>query len=102
MASFELTIYEDKLKQLVDTSPETGALLQSHVVATVDAANAMSAGFRTGIYHREDGTTVGNTQPRYAGDTQKSRGCYIGLVHPDNYAAMKDNHERNTMLKALR
>ena len=66
----------------------------------VNAANAMSSGFRTGIFHpggRSPG--VGNTQPVYAGDVTEGRKGIVGIVRPANYAAMLDNHENNTLLK---
>ena len=102
MANGAFFIDDKKIENIAKTSEETRSLLTSHVTASVDAANAASASFRTAIFHRPDGTTVGDTQPRYAGDVKKIRGCYVGIVHPKNYAAMKDNHERNTMLKSLR
>ena len=98
----ELEIDEKALEKLVKTSDETKALISYHTTASVDAANAASASFRTAIFHRPNGEVVGDTQPEYGGDVQDVRGCWVGLVHPKNYAAMKDNHERNTMLKSLR
>lgn len=64
-------------------------------------ANAMSAGFRTGIDHREGGETVGNTQPVYDSDVRQFSGSVVGIVHTGNYAAMRDNLENNTLLKAV-
>ena len=98
----KIEIDEAALENLVKTSEETMALIQQHVTASVDAANAASASFRTAIFHRPGGETVGDTQPHYAGSVKLVRRCWIGLIHPKNYAAMKDNHERNTMLKSLR
>jgi hypothetical protein len=43
---------------------------------------------------------VGGTQPAYVGDVRMGRRGYVGIVHPGNYAAMKDNYENNTLLKA--
>ena len=62
----------------------------------------MSAGFRTGIYHdHETGETLGNTQPRYEGDVGPDKRFVVGIVYPKNYAAMKDNHKNNTLLKSI-
>ena len=102
MASGAFFIDDKKIENIAKSSDKTRALLSRHVTATVDAANAASASFRTALFHRPDGTTVGETQPHYAGDVKKMGGCYVGIIHPKNYAAMKDNHERNTMLKSIR
>ncbi len=70
--------------------------------AISDRANALGAGYRTGIYHDpKTGEKRGNTQPKYASEKAKEtkNGC-IAIVHPKNYAAMKDNYLHNTMLKA--
>lgn len=102
MANYDIEINDKELEKLIKTSDETKALVSEHTTATIDAANAASASFRTAIFHRPDGETVGDTQPEYGGNTEMVRGCWVGIVHPKNYAAMKDNHERNTMLKSLR
>ena len=67
-------------------------------------ANSMGAGFRTG--HYTDPKTHerrGGTQPRYASERARetSSGC-VAIVHPANYAAMKDNHLHNTLLKSMK
>jgi len=65
------------------------------------SANALSSGYRTGLYHRDhQSPAVGNTQPRYVGDVRDFGGWPVGIVHTGNYAAMKDNFENNTLLKA--
>ena len=65
-------------------------------------ANSLSAGFRTKKCHI-DGKEVGGTQARYG--YQKAReapdGC-VAVVHPKNYAAIKDNHLHNTLLKSMK
>lgn len=76
-------------------------LVQSMTESGIADANASSAGFRTGIYHRNHRSPgVGNTQPRYAGDVIRMDGYWpVGIVHPANYAAMRDNMENNTLVK---
>lgn len=62
-------------------------------------ATALGAGYRTGRWHdHKTGETKGGKAPIYGGDVGE-RKC-IGIVHPENYAAMKDNYLHNTMLKA--
>ena len=72
--------------------------------STAARANALSAGFRTGLYHRDHKSpAVGNTQPRYAsalGESKRKPAIPVGLVYTGNYAAMKDNALNNTLLKA--
>lgn len=72
--------------------------------ATAARANALSAGFRTGLYHRDHKSpAVGNTQPKYAsalGESKRKPAIPVGLVYTGNYAAMKDNAQNNTLLKA--
>ena len=65
-------------------------------------ANSLGSGFRTKKCHI-DGKEVGGTQPKYGYDKarESKEGC-IALVHPKNYAAMKDNHLHNTLLKSMR
>ena len=76
-------------------------VLGRKVAHIAGVANAMSSGFRTGLYYRNhESPPVGNTQPKYGGDVKLGDYGWIGLVHPENYAAMKDNHEHNTLLKA--
>ena len=66
-----------------------------------DAADSMSAGYRTGKYHRDHKSpAVGGTKPEYASDVKDFNGMPVGIVYTGNYAAMKDNHENNTLLKA--
>ena len=76
------------------------SMLRVFTARCVNAANAMSSGFRTGIFHPGGrGPGVGNTQPAYAGDVTEGRKGIVGIVRPANYAAMLDNHENNTLLK---
>ena len=72
--------------------------------AYADRCNELGAGFRTGYWHDpQTHEKKGGTQPHYVADkaTETESGC-VAIVHPKNYAAMKDNHEHNTMLKAMR
>lgn len=82
-----------------------GAAARAEVSAAVERtasrAGSLSSGYRTGLYHRDhESPAVGDTQPRYAGDVQDFEGWPVGIVYTGNYAAMKDNFENNTLLKA--
>lgn len=66
-------------------------------------ANGMSAGFRTGYYHKNHQSPgIGGTSPVYGYEKAKNASRYgsVATVHPKNYAAMKDNYQNNTLLKA--
>jgi hypothetical protein len=93
---FDMTALQDAASH--DSLVES--MLRVRTAQCVNAANAMSSGFRTGIYHRDHRSPgVGNTQPVYVGDVTEGRRGIVGIVHPANYAAMLDNHENNTLLK---
>ena len=87
------------LKRVVGAAAR--AEVKSAVERTKASANAMSADYRTGFYHRQHKSpSVGGTQPSYGGDVQDFDGWPVGIVYTGNYAAMKDNAENNTLLKA--
>ena len=89
------------LKRVVGNSDGTETALNSVVSEITGKANSMGASFRTErTYNWIEHKHVGGTQPEYAGDVQRGRQGFIGLVHPNNYAAMKDNYLHNTLLKA--
>jgi hypothetical protein len=86
--------------QDADNLPE---VLGEHTERIIGNANMLGSSFRTGIYHdHATGKTLGNTQPVYGGNVERMSSTVVGLVHPKNYAAMKDNYENNTLLKAAR
>lgn len=101
MASALSLVFDDAaLKRLVMDAARPVVAVQTQAVAA--RANAMGSGFRTGIYHREHRSPgVGNTQARYEGDTRDYGGVPVGIVHPANYAAMRDMYENNTLMKAM-
>lgn len=100
MGSVEVVLHQDKIEKAVRNADKLEGSLEEVVKRIVDNANRLSSSFRTGIIHR-DGQTIGDTQPEYAGDVIWGKSGYIGLVHPKNYSAMKDNYENNTLLKSL-
>ena len=79
----------------------TEAIIKQHTDAIIDNANALCAGYKSGVFHdRETGTTKGPTQAVYDGNVERRKTAYIGIVYTANYAAQKDNLENNTLLKA--
>ena len=95
-------IIDDKaLENAVSFSEGVQDVLQEKTDEIIDRANAMSSGFRTQrTYNYALKKQVGGTQPKYGGNVELHRRGYIGLVHPLNYAALKDSYENNTILKA--
>lgn len=84
--------------------PEVKSAITEMASDMASRANAMGAGFRTGYWHDpKTHERKGGTQPQYASERARetSSGC-VAIVHPENYAAMKDNHLHNTLLKAMR
>ena len=67
-----------------------------------NAASNMSAGYTSGRWHdHETGETRGPTAAQYGRNVEKGDYSYRGIVYTANYAAQKDNHENNTLLKAV-
>lgn len=98
---FYVEIDESALKHAVNHADGVKGVLEAKTAEITGRANAMGAGFRTGrFYDRAERKLKGNTQPEYAGDVRRTGQGYVGLVHPKNYAAMKDTHLHNTLLKA--
>lgn len=97
------TIDRDKLWRFVCKSDGTYQIIRNVADNVASAANAMSAGYKTGKYHREHKSPgVGGSQPVYESNTQRPKGVVpVGIVYTRNYAAMKENHEHNTLLKSL-
>ena len=103
MAKLEIYLDETKLFEAVQDAENLPQIIGEYTQRIEANANQMSSGFRTGIFHNhETGQTLGNTQPKYASDVKKKGRSIVGIVHVKNYAAMKDNYENNTLLKAVR
>ena len=102
---YKLTVVIDEaaLKKATSYSDGMREALSSKVDEITQRANSMSSGFRTGRYYdRQSNELRGNTQPKYGGSVKLGSYGWVGLVHPENYAAMKDTHDHNTLLKAKR
>ena len=101
MADVQIRIDPNKLRSLAFTSEGTRQLVDEKTRKVASTAESLSAGFRTGLYHRDHKSPgVGNTQPKYGKDARIMGKSAVGIVYTGNYAAMKDNHENNTLLKA--
>lgn len=88
--------------ELVLNSPQVKAATTKEAKEIAARANSMGSGFRTEVVvDYETKETRGGTQPEYAALNARAtkKGC-IALVVEKNYAAMKDNHLNNTLLKA--
>lgn len=97
----KVDISQKSLEHAVNYAEGTKSALVSKSSQIARAANSMSSGFRTGFYHRDHKSpAIGGTSPVYSSDVKMGRKGYVGIVHPSNYAAMKDNHQNNTLLKA--
>lgn len=89
------------LGRIIGKAPEVVAEVERATTSIADKANAMSSGYRTGYYHPDHKSPgVGRTQPKYVSDVQVKMHSVVGIVYTGNYAAMKDNYENNTLLKA--
>lgn len=89
------------LGHMIGKSPSVVSEVERATDAIACKANAMSSGYRTGYYHPDHKSPgVGRTQPKYVSDVQVKTHSVVGIVYTGNYAAMKDNHENNTLLKA--
>lgn len=90
---------DKELRKLVGEAAEPHVKAKTAEIKT--AADSMSAGFRTGLYHRDHKSpAVGNTKPKYKSSVKKFNGLPVGIVYTGNYSAMKDNTINNTLLKA--
>lgn len=102
MADVHFHIDNDKLWRVACKSEGTYGLVRDKVDEMAAKANALSAGFRTGYYHRDhQSPAVGGTQPVYQSNTRRNPTVPVGIVYTANYAAQKDNMQNNTLLKTL-
>ena len=101
MVSWDVHIDENKLWNVVNDASGTQKAITDATNRIAHTANSLGAGFRTKKVHIK-GKEVGGKQPRDVGSAQKMKRTFVGIVHPKNYAAMKDNHLHNTLLKSMR
>ena len=98
----KIVVNKAKARHAINNAENLPQALEAKVGGIVGKANALGAGYRTEKYPRDHRSpAVGGTQPKYTGDVQRGKKGPIGLVHPENYAAMKDNHLHNTLLKSI-
>lgn len=97
----KVELNDRNLKRAVAFAPGTEAALRKHTDKIKSRANSMAAGYTTPKWHdHETGETKGGTKAAYDGDVILGRKGYVGIVYPANYAAQKENHQHNTLLKA--
>ena len=102
MASIHVNVELDpNAPEKIFRLPQCKDALTKEAQAIAAKATNMGASFKTQEWTRKDGTTVGGKSPRYiAKPARNSKYGSIALVVTGNYAAMKDNYEHNTLLKA--
>ena len=102
MAEFRVKLDDKKLWKAINEAEGIQGVLEEKAGAVASRANSIGAGFKTGYYYRDHKPPpVGGTRPKYGHDVELHKHTRVGLVYTGNYAAMKDNHEHNTLLKSL-
>lgn len=107
MASIRFDIDKRKLKKVAFESDGAYRLVMKARDSVEANANAYGGSFETKVVRDfKTHEKVGGTKARYGGGTKRFRtsegiSIPVGIVHPMNYAAMKDNHLHNTLLKSL-
>ena len=102
MASVNVEINQGAKEKAINESGNLLTRIDREAKRIASNANNLGAGYRTGRWHdHATGETKGNTAPKYVGESRRGKKGPIGIVHPINYAAMKDNYLHNTMLKAV-
>lgn len=100
-ATCTVVIDENALKRAISYGDGIESALKEAVNKIESRANAMAVGYETPIWHdHKTGETKGGTQAEYRGDVQLGKKGYVGIVYTANYAAQKENHQHNTLLKA--
>ena len=104
MASIKVHVVLDPdAPEILGHLPQVKAAVTKEAQAIAARANSMGASFRTEEWENpETHEQLGGKAPKYA--ALKARdSAYVGcvaLVVEKNYAAIKDNHLHNTLLKA--
>lgn len=102
MGSVEIRWDMAKLGRFCAKAPETVDEIDKAVSRIAATATSMSSGNVTGSYHRDHKSPhVGGTAPVYGSNTQVMTNSAVGIAYTGNYAAMKDNLENNTLLRAM-
>lgn len=100
MAKGRIVIDEKSVINAINNAQGTKPALMKYGMRIAERSNSLGAGYRTAKFHdRATGETRGGKQPEYGATlANRKTACF---VHPENYAAMKDNYLHNTMLKAM-
>lgn len=81
------------------SSPQAIARMGKEARARAQRATAAGAGFRTKRQYERGRQVRGGKAPAYGAKVKITPGGAVGIVHTANYAAMKWEHETNTLLK---
>ena len=101
MAKVDVRLDAEACKVAIARAERITSALQKAVDSVTSNANIMSSGYRTARYYdRERHELKGDKQPLFAGNVRDMGKGPIGIVYTGNYAAMKHNHEYNTLLKS--
>lgn len=93
-------IDERKLRDAISHGENLAPALSEITTQITGNANMLAQGYRTGIWHDENGNEYGDTPAVFEGDVTNGKRGPVGIVHPANYSAMKANYENNILLKA--
>lgn len=100
MGNDKIVIDDKSVMNAIYNSQGIKPVLMSYGRRIADRANSLGAGYQTAKWHdHATGETKGGKSPEYGATlANRQTACF---VHPENYAAMKDNYLHNTMLKAI-
>lgn len=117
MAEFEVKLDTEAVWRVINESPGTADALGSVCARIAGKANALAAGYKSGIWHDTGSTkppghgewhdrgktypTKGGTPAQYEFDVEKRKSAQVGIVYTANYAAQKENMQHNTLLKSI-
>lgn len=107
MASARVEIDDLRALRAMLTAPGLEDAIANATAKVAEKANRLGSGFETERTRDwRTGEQFGGRKPLYKHDVVRTRNrkagvdAPVGIVVTGNYAAMKDNHEHNTLLKA--
>ena len=99
----KVDINERNLQRAINYAPGTGSAISREVRKIANNANTLSSGFKTVVwYDAKEKKKKGGTPAKYKTGVKIGKKGYVGIVYTANYAAQKENHLHNTLLKAKR
>lgn len=102
-ASVRFDIDANALYDAIQHAENLPEVIDGKASQIADKANAMSSGYRTEeITDPKTKRKRGGTKPSYRTKPARIFGrSMVGLVYTANYSAQKENHEHNTLAKAM-